>query len=156
MPKLAANLSWIYQEVPFLQRFGAAAANGFKAVEILFPYEAPAGDIAAELKRHKLTQALFNLPPGDWSKGERGLAALPGREREFAAALDTALEYAKGHRAVLLANHGPVVAGTSLSAASASIEELEETAKLHLLLQGLKTRTLSDFQVREIEEAFPS
>ena len=65
MPKLAANLSWIYQEVPFLQRFGAAAAHGFKAVEILFPYEAPAADIAAELKKHKLTQALFNLPPGD-------------------------------------------------------------------------------------------
>ena len=95
MPKLAANLSWIYQEVPFLQRFGAAAAHGFKAVEILFPYEAPAKDIAAELKKHKLTQALFNLPPGDWSKGERGIAALPGREAEFAKALDTALEYAK-------------------------------------------------------------
>jgi hydroxypyruvate isomerase len=68
MPKLAANLSWIYQEVPFLQRFGAAAAHGFKAVEILFPYEAPAADIAAELKKHKLTQALCNLPPGDASR----------------------------------------------------------------------------------------
>jgi ribulose-5-phosphate 4-epimerase/fuculose-1-phosphate aldolase len=64
--------------------------------------------------------------------------------------------YAKGHRAVLLANHGPVVAGTSLSAASASIEELEETAKLHLLLQGFKVRLLSDAQVRDVEEAFPS
>src|SRR5882724_2737336 len=74
MPKLAANLSWIYQEVPFLQRFGAAAAHGFKAVEILFPYEAPAGDP---------------------SKGGRGVAALPGCEAEFAAALDTALDYAK-------------------------------------------------------------
>ena len=95
MPKLAANLSWIYQEVPLLQRFGAAAAHGFKAVEILFPYEAPAADIAAELKKHKLTQALFNLPPGDWSKGERGIGALPGREAEFAAALDKALDYAK-------------------------------------------------------------
>ena len=95
MPKLAANLSWIYQEVPFLQRFGAAAAHGFKAVEILFPYEAPAKDIAAELKKHKLTQALFNLPPGDWGKGERGIGALPGREAEFAKALDTGLEYAK-------------------------------------------------------------
>src|SRR5258707_4929679 len=94
MPKLAANLSWIYQEVPFLQRFGAAAAHGFKAVEILFPYEAPAADIAGELKKHKLTQALFNLPPGDWSKGERGLAALPGREAEFSAALDKDLAYA--------------------------------------------------------------
>ena len=95
MTKLAANLSWIYQEVPFLQRFGAAAAHGFKAVEILLPYEAPAAAIAAELKKHKLTQALFNLPPGDWSKGERGIAALPGREAEFAKALDTGLEYAK-------------------------------------------------------------
>src|SRR5438477_310816 len=88
MPKLAANLSWIYQEVPFLQRFGAAAAHGFKAVEILLPYEAPAAAIAAELKKHKLTQALFNLPPGDWGKGERGIAALPGREAEFAAVPD--------------------------------------------------------------------
>jgi hydroxypyruvate isomerase len=95
MPKLAANLSWIYQEVPFLQRFGAAAAHGFMAVEILFPYEAPAADIAAELKKHKLTQALFNLPPGDASKGGRGVAALPGCEAEFSAALDMALDYAK-------------------------------------------------------------
>ena len=69
---------------------------------------------------------------------------------------DAIREYARGHRAVLLANHGPVVAGTSLSAASASIEELEETAKLHLLLQGFKVRLLSDSQVREVEEAYPS
>ena len=95
MAKLAANLSWIYQEVPFMQRFGAAAAHGFKAVEILFPYEAPAADIAVELKKHKLTQALFNLPPGDASKGERGVAALPGRETEFADALEKALDYAR-------------------------------------------------------------
>src|SRR6185437_7450586 len=92
---LSAASASIYQEVPFLQRFGAAAAHGFKAVEILFPYEAPAADIAAELKKHKLTQALFNLPPGDWSKGDRGVAALPGREAEFAAALDKALDYAR-------------------------------------------------------------
>ena len=72
------------------------------------------------------------------------------------ALADAIRDYAKGHRAVLLANHGPVVAGTSLSAASASIEELEETAKLHLLLQGFKARLLSDTQVREVEEAFPS
>jgi len=69
---------------------------------------------------------------------------------------DAIRAYAKGHRAVLLANHGPVVAGTSLSAASASIEELEETAKLHLLLQGIRVRLLSDVQVREVEAAFPS
>jgi hydroxypyruvate isomerase len=95
MPKLAANLSWIYQEVPFMQRFGAAAAHGFKAVEMLFPYEAPAADIAAELEKHRLTQALFNLPAGDASKGGRGVAALPGCEAEFSAALDTAMDYAR-------------------------------------------------------------
>ena len=95
MPKLAANLSWLYQDIPLMQRFAAAASHGFKAVEILFPYEAPPTEIAAELKKHRLTQALFNLPPGDWAKGERGIAALPGREAEFCAALDKALDYAQ-------------------------------------------------------------
>ena len=95
MPKLAANLSWLYQDIPLMQRFAAAASHGFKAVEILFPYEAPPTEIAAELKKHRLTQALFNLPPGDWAKGERGIAALPGREAEFSAALDKALDYAQ-------------------------------------------------------------
>jgi len=95
MPKLAANLSWIYQEVLFLQRFGAAAANGFKAVEVLFPYEAPAADIAGELKKHKLTQALFNLPPGDWAAGEKGFASLPERFDDLKQSLHTALPYAK-------------------------------------------------------------
>ncbi len=95
MIKLAANLSWLYQDIPFLDRFAAAAGHGFKAVEFLFPYEFPAAEIAARLKQHGLTQALFNLPPGDWSKGERGLAALPGREAEFGKALDTALSYAE-------------------------------------------------------------
>jgi hydroxypyruvate isomerase len=95
MLRLAANLSWLYQDIPFMERFAAAAGHGFGAVEFLFPYDFPADDIAAQLRKHRLTQALFNLPPGDWSKGERGLAALPGREAEFTAALETALHYAK-------------------------------------------------------------
>ncbi|HKX19517.1 MAG TPA: 2-oxo-tetronate isomerase [bacterium] len=94
MPKLAANLSMMFQEVGFLDRFEAAAAAGFTAVEYLFPYDFPAADIAARLKRHGLTQALFNMPPGDWAKGERGTTALPGREREFEAGLKQAIEYA--------------------------------------------------------------
>ena len=94
MPKLAANLSMMFQEVGFLDRFEAAAAAGFTGVEYLFPYDFPAAEIAARLKRHGLTQALFNLPPGDWSKGDRGTAALPGREREFEAGLKRAIEYA--------------------------------------------------------------
>jgi len=94
MPRFAANVSMMFNEVPFLERFDAAAKAGFRAVEFLFPYEHPAREIAARLKANGLKQALFNLPPGDWTKGERGLAALPGREAEFEAAMQTALEYA--------------------------------------------------------------
>jgi hydroxypyruvate isomerase len=94
MPKFAANLSFLYQELPFLERFGAAAAAGFRGVECLFPYEVPASAIAAELERHDLRLVLFNLPPGEFAKGERGIAALPGREGEFIAAVERALGYA--------------------------------------------------------------
>lgn len=93
MPRFAANLSMMYAEHPFLDRFGAAAADGFDAVEYLFPYEHTPGDIAERLQRHGLTQALFNLPPGNWAAGERGLACLPGRQAEFAEALERALPY---------------------------------------------------------------
>lgn len=93
MPKFAANLSMMYQEHPFLDRFGAAAADGFKGVEFLFPYEFAAADIKERLTQHGLTQVLFNCPPGDWAKGERGLASLPGREDEFKSSFAKALSY---------------------------------------------------------------
>ena len=95
MPKLAANLSWLFTEVPFLDRFEAAAVAGFRAVEFLQPYEFSPEEIAARLERHGLEHVLFNLPPGDASKGERGLAALPGREAEFMRNVGRALDYAK-------------------------------------------------------------
>ena len=95
MPRFAANLSMLYTEVPFLDRFAAAASDGFTAVEYLFPYEHTADDIAARLNGHGLTQALFNLPPGDWAAGERGMACIPGREAEFAASVEQALTYAQ-------------------------------------------------------------
>jgi len=94
MPRFAANLSFMFTEKPFLDRFEAAAEAGFKAVEYLFPYAYEPQALADRLKGHGLTQALFNLPPGDWDAGERGLAAIPGRETDFASALDTALRYA--------------------------------------------------------------
>jgi hydroxypyruvate isomerase len=90
MPRFAANLSLMFNEVPFLDRFDAAARAGFDAVEFLFPYEHPAEAIAERLRANGLTQALFNLPPGDFAKGERGLAALPERFDELKAGLDTA------------------------------------------------------------------
>lgn len=95
MPRLAANLSMLFQELPFLDRFAAAAAAGFTGVEFLFPYEVEAAAIAERLQRHRLTQALFNLPPGNWAAGERGMAALPGREAEFMASVERALSYAR-------------------------------------------------------------
>ena len=95
MPNLAANISMMFTEVPFMDRFAAAAAAGFKAVEYLFPYDHPAEDIAAALKENGLENALFNLPPGDWTKGDRGLAALPGREADFDGLIQQALDYAQ-------------------------------------------------------------
>ncbi|MCM2550864.1 2-oxo-tetronate isomerase [Burkholderia glumae] len=95
MPRFAANLSMMYQEHPFLERFAAAARDGFRAVEYLFPYAFPAAELKARLDGAGLVQALFNAPPGDWAAGERGIAALPGREDEFRRAVETALDYAR-------------------------------------------------------------
>jgi hydroxypyruvate isomerase len=94
MPKLAANLSMMFNELPFLERFAAAARTGFTGVEFLFPYDHAPEDLAEALRDNSLEQVLFNLPPGDWGAGERGLAALPGREAEFQAGLERALAYA--------------------------------------------------------------
>jgi hydroxypyruvate isomerase len=79
MPQLAANLSMMFNEVPFLDRFEAAARAGFTAVEYLFPYEYPAAELRRRLDGAGLRQVLFNMAPGDWAAGERGLASLPGR-----------------------------------------------------------------------------
>src|SRR5438132_8041363 len=95
MPRFAANLSFLYNEVPFLDRFAAAAHDGFVAVEFGFGYDFVAKEIAARLDAHGLTQVLINAPPGDLAKGDRGLASLPGREHEFAASVVTALRYAQ-------------------------------------------------------------
>jgi len=94
MPRFAANLSMMFTEVPFPRRFEAAARAGFTAVEFLFPYDFPAQDVARWLTDNDLRNVLFNLPPGDWAAGERGCASLPGREAEFLAGVERALEYA--------------------------------------------------------------
>ena len=94
MPRYAANLSMMFNEVPFLDRFAAAAEAGFKAVEFLFPYDHPAADIRARLDDAGLELALFNMPPGDWAAGERGTAGLPGRQAEFRDGVQRAIDYA--------------------------------------------------------------
>lgn len=94
MPRFAANLSMLFQEVEFLDRFGAARAAGFEAVECMFPYALPAGQIGEQLERHQLQLVLHNLPAGDWAGGERGLACDPERVGEFQDSVGLALDYA--------------------------------------------------------------
>jgi len=94
MPRFAANLSMLYPQHEFLDRFAAAAADGFAAVEYLFPYDYSAQELKQRLSNNGLVQALFNAPPGDWAAGERGIASLPGREGEFRSGIARALEYA--------------------------------------------------------------
>jgi len=95
MPKFAANLSFMFTEVPFADRFEAAAKAGFRAVEFLNPFELPKNELVARLKGNGLTQALFNMAHGDFGKGERGMSAIPGREVEFEKAVAAAIEYAE-------------------------------------------------------------
>lgn len=126
MPKLAANLSFLFQEHAFLDRFAAAADCGFCGVEFLFPYDHPADVAAAAAERAGVAIVLFNLPPGDWSAGERGIAALPGREAEFRAGVDQALAYA----AALGTKTLHVMAGL--------VDEADRTAARRVYLDNLR------------------
>src|SRR5260221_13283944 len=126
MPRFAANLSMMFTEVPFLDRFEAAARAGFTAVEFLFPYDHPAEAVGERLHRNGLTQALFNLPPGNWEAGEKGFAALPERFDDLQRTLRTALPYAQAtgvkrlHLMAGLADRGGRQAGGALTASLAS------------------------------------
>ncbi|WP_133648977.1 hydroxypyruvate isomerase [Paraburkholderia flava] len=95
MPKFAANLTMLFNEVPFLDRFAAAANAGFDAVEFLFPYPFAVNELAERLERHRLKLVLHNLPAGNWEAGERGIACLPSRVAEFQEGVSRAIDYAK-------------------------------------------------------------
>src|ERR1700694_5368889 len=124
MPRFAANLSMMFNEVPFLDRFEAAAKAGFTAVEFLFPYDHPAEAVGERLHRNGLTQALFNLPPGNWDAGEKGFAALPDRFADLQRSLRTALPYAQAtgvKRLHLMAGIASRGARTAVEAVSTSV-----------------------------------
>jgi len=161
MPRFAANLSMLYPEHAFLDRFAAAAADDFKAVEYLFPYAYEAKDLAGRLAEHGLQQVLFNGPPGDWERGERGMAALPGREDEFRRSIDTALSYAQAlscprvhvmaglappgvERAKLLATYQTNLAWAAKQAASAGKD---------VLIEPINTRDIPGFVLNRQDEA---
>lgn len=153
MPRFAANLSMLYNEVPFLERFAAAAADGFKAVEYLFPYEYPPQEIVARLQAHGLVQALFNLPPGDWAAGERGMACHPGREAQFAQSVQDALPYAQATGCRHLhAMAGLLPAGVTPQQARATyVSNLRAAARvlaphgITLLIEPINTRNMPGY-----------
>lgn len=162
MPRFAANLSMMFTEVPFLERFALAAEAGFRGVEYLSPYEHPAGRIREELDRHGLTNVLFNMPPGEWSAGERGLACLPGREAEFSDGVRQAVEYARAlgtTRIHAMAGIAPVGVDprvlrstyiTNLRDAAAELRLDEMT----LLIEPINTRDMPGFYLSRQEEAW--
>ncbi len=94
MPQFAANLTMLFNEVPFIERFAAASAAGFRAVEFLFPYDFTVKELSEKLNRHELSLILHNLPAGNWSEGERGIACHPDRVEEFRAGVTRGIEYA--------------------------------------------------------------
>src|SRR5438128_1563452 len=111
MPRFGANLAYLFTEYPFLDRFAAAAAAGFPAVELQFPYDQAPSDVKAELARHGLTMLGINTPPGNLQGGEFGLAAVPGREQDFATLFRQALDYITaigGRQLHVLAGRVPV------------------------------------------------
>ena len=159
MPRFAANLSLMFNEVLFLDRFEAAARAGFDAVEFLFPYEHPPEAIAERLRANGLTQALFNLPPGDFAKGERGLAALPERLDELKAGVDTALRYAEAtgvarlHLMAGLAPHDDAKAAEAYRRAVAWTAERLGAAGLDLVLEPINTRNMPGYFLNDFGQA---
>ena len=151
MPRFAANLSMMFTEWPFLDRFDAAAQAGFTAVEYLFPYDHPPDAIADRLARNALTQALFNLPPGDWAAGERGMAALPDRFDELSDGVGTALRYAAAtnvRRLHLMAGNADRRDPQALAAYRRSVAFAAErvgAAGLELLLEPINSRNMPGY-----------
>jgi 2-dehydrotetronate isomerase len=161
MPRFAANLSMMYTEVPFMERFGAAASDGFRAVEFLFPYAFDADALAAALARHGLQQVLFNTWPGDFDGGERGLASLPGREAEFLGGVDRAIGYASALSCPRVhAMAGLLPAGASRAAHRETyVANLREAARrcaaagLELLIEPINTRDIPGYFLNTQAEA---
>ncbi|MFG2813269.1 2-oxo-tetronate isomerase [Streptomyces sp. NPDC048410] len=157
MPRFAANLSMMYTEHPFPARFAAASADGFAAVEYLFPYAYDAAELRRLLDDHGLRQVLFNAPPGDWDSGERGTAALPGREAETRAGIDRALEYA----AALDCPRVHVMAGLSTAGAArdtylgnlAWAAERAEAAGVDILIEPINHRDMPGYFLNRQAEA---
>ena len=160
MPKFSANLTMLFDEVDFLDRFAAAARAGFKGVEYLFPYAYPKEQLAESLQKHDLKQVLHNFPAGDWAKGERGIAALPNRVGEFQDGVGKAIEYATA----LGCPQVNVLAG--IAPAGADADKMRETfvsnikfaadklqaAGIKLLIEAINTFDIPGFYVNRTQQ----
>jgi len=161
MPKFAANLTMLFTELPFMQRFEAAAKAGFEAVEYLFPYPFEKKELAAALRTHGLQQVLHNLPAGDWDKGERGIACHPDRTGEFREGIAMAIDYATALGCPQLnCLVGKVPAGVSTEAAHKTVvENLRlaaselEAAGLRLLIEPINTFDIPGFFLTRTDQA---
>jgi hydroxypyruvate isomerase len=155
MPVFAANLSMMFTEWAFLDRFAAAADAGFTAVEFLFPYEVPPEAIGERLSRNRLEQALFNLPPGDWAAGERGIAALPGRFEEMKSGVARALDYAAAtgvkrlHLMAGMASASDAGATANYRRAVAYAAEQLAQKGLDLLLEPINGRSMPGYYLND-------
>ncbi|WP_454684328.1 hydroxypyruvate isomerase [Ancylobacter moscoviensis] len=161
MPRFAANLTMLFNEVPFLDRFEKAAAAGFTGVEYLFPYDFPVEELVARLKANGLSQVLHNLPAGNWGGGERGIAILPDRVEEFRAGVDKAITYATAlgcPQVNILA--GIVPAGVDRAVLHKTfVENLKyaapriKDAGLKLLIEPINTRDIPGFFLNYTKQA---
>ena len=161
MPKFAANLTMMFNEVPFPERFARAAKAGFRGVEFLFPYDHTPAEVAGWLKDNKLENALFNMPPGNWAAGERGVASLLGREEEFRAGVAKALEYALAMGTPCIhAMAGLLPAGADAARHRAvyvenlryAARELQKHSRL-LVIEPINTRDIPGFFLNRQDQA---
>ncbi|MGB3645422.1 MAG: hydroxypyruvate isomerase [Mesorhizobium sp.] len=161
MPRFSANLSMLFTERDFLDRFDAAAAAGFKGVEYLGPYDHTPDEVAARLKKNGLSQVLFNVPSGNWAGGERGIAVLPDRVEEFRAGVDKAITYARAlgcPQVNCLAGIAPagVDAKTAEDVFVGNLKfaaERLEKAGIRLLVEPINTRDIPGFFLTNTRQA---
>ena len=161
MLRFAANLSMMFNEVPFLDRFAAAAEAGFSGVEFLFPYEHPAPELRSRLADSGLTMALFNMPPGDWSAGDRGLASVPGRTAEFRDGVTRSLDYAAAlgckqvhcMAGIPPAGTHPITAASLYAANLAWACEQAHSAGVTVLIEPINQRDMPGFHLAATGQA---
>lgn len=162
MPKFAANLTMLYNELEFTQRFAAAASDGFTGVEYLFPYAYGEKQLAGLLKDAGLKQVLFNLPAGDWAAGERGIACLPERASEFRDGVSKAISYAAALGCTQVnCLAGKVPAGADLGEAESTfVDNLRfaagelQKADILLVIEPVNTRDIPGFFLSRSDQAF--